>query len=162
MFVPIPELLPPELLRENLFRALKPLGDFGLRGWHDLTVAEAVYVAHLEAVEEQPIEAREVVGALLEGGGLRLLPIARHWARHVHRVLRPRSCPWRLKMESGCHALCEFVEAFDCAESIRPKHSPKPRGCHNSGAQVTVISSLNWLTSTPTTTKTALFWPNES
>jgi hypothetical protein len=35
---------------------------------------------------------------------MRLLPIARHRPRHVHGVLRPRSWPWRFKMESCCHA----------------------------------------------------------
>src|SRR5262245_16792588 len=89
MFVPIAKLLAPELLRENLFSALKPFRDFGLWGWQDLTIAEAVHVAHLKAVDQQPIEAGEVVSALLDGGRMCLLPIASHWARHVHGVLCP-------------------------------------------------------------------------
>src|SRR5207249_11370507 len=66
--------------------------------------SRSVYVAHLEAVDEQPVEAGEVVGALLEGGGMSLLEVARHRARHMHWVLQPRSWPRRLKTESGYHA----------------------------------------------------------
>jgi hypothetical protein len=89
MFVPIAKLLPPQLLRENLFGTFKSLGYFGLRGRQDLTIAEAVYVAHLQTVDEQPVEAGEVVGALLEGRGMSLLEVARHRARHVYGILRP-------------------------------------------------------------------------
>src|SRR5262249_32819436 len=89
MFVPIAKLLPPKLLRENLFSTLKSLGNFGLRGRQDLTVAKAVYVAHLQTADEHPVEAGEVVGALLEGRGMSLLEIARHRARHVYGVLHP-------------------------------------------------------------------------
>ncbi len=101
ILVPVAKLLPPELLREDLFSALKALGDFGVRSRQHLVVAEAVHVAHLEAVDEHPVEAGEVVGALLEGGGMRLLEIARQRARKVHGILLPRSWPWRLKTEFG-------------------------------------------------------------
>ena len=43
--VPVAKLLPPELLREDLFGALKALGDFGLRRRQHLVVAEALDVA---------------------------------------------------------------------------------------------------------------------
>ena len=102
--VPVAKLLLPELSRENLFGSLKAPRDFGVRNRQHLAVAEAVYVAHLEAVDEQPVEAGEVVGALLEGGGMSLLEVARHRARHMHWVLQPRSWPRRLKTESGYHA----------------------------------------------------------
>ena len=101
ILVPVAKLLPPELLREDLFGALKALGDFGLRGRQHLVVAEAVHVADLEAVDEHPVEAGEVVGAPLEGGGMHLLEVARHRAREVHRVLLPGSRPGRLKTEFG-------------------------------------------------------------
>src|SRR5688500_3987237 len=68
LLVPVTKLLPPELLREDLFRATEALRDFGIRCRKHLVVAEAVHVADLEAVDEQPVEAREVVGAPLEGG----------------------------------------------------------------------------------------------
>ncbi len=97
ILVPVAKLLPPELLREDLFGALKALGDFGLRSRQHLVVAEAVHVAHLEAVDEHPVEAGEVVGAPLEGGGMRLLEVARHRAREVHGVLLPGSWPWRVE-----------------------------------------------------------------
>ena len=101
VLVPVAKLLPPELLREDLFSALKALGDFGVRSRQHLVVAEAVHVAHLEAVYEHPVEAGEVVGAPLEGGGMGLLEVARHRAREVHGVLLPRSWPWRVKTEFG-------------------------------------------------------------
>src|SRR5262245_53913891 len=102
-FVPLTKLLAPELLRKNLFGALGTLGDFGLRGRKHLAVADAVHIAHLEAVNKQPVEPGEVIGALLEGRGMCLLPIARHRAGKVHGVLGPRSRSGRLKLE-GCHA----------------------------------------------------------
>src|SRR6185312_16376913 len=75
--VPVAKLLPPQLLRDDLFSALKALGDFSLRCRQHLVVTEAVHVADLEAVDEQPVEAGEVVGAPLEGRGMRLLEVAR-------------------------------------------------------------------------------------
>ena len=101
ILVPVAKLLPPELLREDLLGALKALGDLGVRSRQHLVVAEAVHVADLEAVDEHPVEAGEVVGAPLEGGGMRLLEVARHRAREVHGVLLPRSWPWRLETEFG-------------------------------------------------------------
>src|SRR5262245_16687227 len=49
-FVPITKLLAPELLLEDLFGPLGTLGDFSLRGRKHLAVADAVHVAHFEAV----------------------------------------------------------------------------------------------------------------
>src|SRR5207249_8407402 len=66
ILVPVAKLLPPDLPREDLFSALKALGDFGVRSRQHLVVAEAVHVADLNAVDEQPVEPGEVVGALLE------------------------------------------------------------------------------------------------
>jgi hypothetical protein len=86
IFVPIAKLLAPQVLREDVFGALEALGDFGLRGRKHLTVGETVHVAHLEAVNEQPVEAGEVVGTLLDCGGMHLLPIAGHRAREMHGV----------------------------------------------------------------------------
>src|SRR5262249_41387804 len=97
IFVPIAQLLPPEFLRENLFSALKAVGDFGLRRGQPLVVGEAVHVPDLDTVDEQPVKPGEVAGAFLEGGWMRLLPIARHRTREVHRVLLPRPWTWRLK-----------------------------------------------------------------
>ena len=45
ILVPVAKLLPPELLREDLFSALEALGDFGVRSRQHLVVAEAVHVA---------------------------------------------------------------------------------------------------------------------
>src|SRR5208337_2066888 len=101
ILVPVAKLLPPELLREDLFSALEALGDFGVRSRQHLVVVEAVHVGALEAVDEHPVEAGEVVGASLEGWGLGLLEVARQRAREVHGVLLPRSWPWRLKTEFG-------------------------------------------------------------
>jgi hypothetical protein len=101
ILVPVVKLLPPELLREDLFSALIAPGNFGVRSRQHLVVAEAVHVADLEAVDEHPVEASEVVGAPLEGGGMRLLEVARQRAREVHGVLLPRSWPGRLKTEFG-------------------------------------------------------------
>ena len=42
ILVPVAKLLPPELLREHLFSALKALGDFRVRSRHHLFVAEAL------------------------------------------------------------------------------------------------------------------------
>ena len=86
-------------LREDLFGALKALGDFGVRRRQHLVVAEAVHVADLETVDEHPVEAGEIVGASLEGGRMGLLEVARHRAREVHRVLLPRS--WSRRFKSG-------------------------------------------------------------
>src|SRR5260221_9681301 len=99
MLVPVAKLLPPEFLREDLFSALVALGDFGVWSRQHLVVAEAVHVADLEAVDDHPVEASEVVGASLEGGGMRLLEVARRRAWQVYGVLLPRSWPWRLKTE---------------------------------------------------------------
>src|SRR5438105_1361426 len=99
ILVPVAKLLPPELLHEDLFRALKALGVFRVRSGQKLVIAEAIHVADLEAVNEHPVEAGEVVGATLEGGGMRLLEIERHRARKVHGILRPRSWSRRLKTE---------------------------------------------------------------
>ena len=63
--------------------------DFLARSRQHLAVGDAVYVPHLEAVDEQPVEAREIVGSLFEGGDMHLLPIARHRAREVHGILHP-------------------------------------------------------------------------
>ena len=97
--VPIAKLLPPELLRKDLFSALKAFRDFAVRSRQDLIIAEAVHIADLDAVDQHPVEAGEVVGAPLEGGGMRLLEVAGHRAREVDRVLLPRSWPWWLKTE---------------------------------------------------------------
>ena len=68
MFVPIAKLLPPQLLRENLFSASKSLWDFRVRGRQDLAVAEAVYVAHLQTIDEQAVEGAKSLVPLLKGG----------------------------------------------------------------------------------------------
>src|SRR5207248_3052321 len=75
ILVPIAKLLPPELPREYLFSALRALGDFCIRSRQHLVVAEALDEADLEAVDEHPVEAGEVVGAPLEGGRMRLLEV---------------------------------------------------------------------------------------
>src|SRR6266705_2706758 len=123
LLVPVTKLLPPELLREDFFSALKALGDFDVRSRQHLAVTEAVHIAHLEAVNEQPIEAGEVVGASLEGRGMRLLPIARHRAREMHGVLLPRSWPWRLKTESGCHACASHMSVGHCSDVLQATSS---------------------------------------
>src|SRR5215470_19882070 len=101
ILLPIPKLLAPELLCEDLLGALKALGEFSLRSRQYLVVAEPVHVADLEAVDGHPVEAGEVVGAELERGGMRFLEIARHRAREVNGVLLPRAWPWRLKNQCG-------------------------------------------------------------
>ena len=101
ILVPVAQLLPPQLLREDLFSALKAFGDVGVRSRQHLVVAEAVHIAHLQAVDDHPVEAGEVVGAPLEGGGMRLLEVACQRTREVHGVLLPRSWSWRLKTECG-------------------------------------------------------------
>ncbi len=101
LLVPVAKLLAPELLREDLLGACEALGDFGLRSRQHLVVAEAVHVADLEPVDEQTVEAGEVVRAPLEGGGMRLLEITRHRTREVHGVLLPRSRPRRVESERG-------------------------------------------------------------
>ena len=63
ILVPVAELLAPELLREDLLGALEALGDLGFGRRQHLVVAEALHVADLEAVDEHPVEAGEVVGA---------------------------------------------------------------------------------------------------
>ena len=127
LLVPVAKLLPPELLREDLFSALKALGDFGLRSRHHLAVAEAVHVADLEAVNEQPVETGEVVGALLEGGRMRLLEIARHRAREMHGVLLPCSWPGRLKTEFGCFACASHWRSFGGWSPKREAPEAHPR-----------------------------------
>src|SRR3954451_24342195 len=89
ILVPVAKLLPPELLREHLFSTLKPLGDLRVRSRQYLFVAEALNVAHLKAVDEHPVEAGEVAGTCLEGGGMRLLEIACQRARKVNGILLP-------------------------------------------------------------------------
>src|SRR5258708_29577381 len=101
IFVPVAKLLPPQLLREDLFSALNALGDFRLRSRQHLIVAESLHVAYLETVDEHPIEAREVIGAPFERCGMGFLEVARHRAREMHGVLLPRSWPWRVEAESG-------------------------------------------------------------
>src|SRR5258708_24042136 len=101
IFVPVAKLLPPQLLREDLFSALNALGDFRLRSRQHLIVAEALHVAYLETVDQHPIEAREVIGAPFERCGMGFLEVARHRARQMHGVLLPRSWPWRVEAESG-------------------------------------------------------------
>ena len=113
ILIPIAKLLPPELLCENLFGALKPIGNFGIRDRQHLAVAEAVHIAHLKAVDKQSVETGKVVGAFLQCGWMRLLEVACHRAWHVHRVLHPRPWSRRFKMESGCH---------DCTSQICARH----------------------------------------
>src|SRR5262249_12269754 len=101
ILIPISKLFSPELLRENLLGAFKALRDFGFRSRQHLSVGEAVYVLCLQTIHEQPVEPGEVVGAFVDGGGGRSLPIARHRSREVHRVLLPRAWTRRLKTKSG-------------------------------------------------------------
>src|SRR4051812_4377683 len=101
ILVPVAKLLPPELLREHLFGTLKPLGDLRVRSRHYLFVAKALNVAHPKAVDEHPVEAGEVAGARLEGGGMRLLEVACQRPRKMNGILLPRSWPWWLKTECG-------------------------------------------------------------
>ncbi len=98
LVVPIAQLLPPDLLGEDLFGAPKALGDFGFRSRQHLSIGETVDVAHLEAVDDQPVVAGEVVGAFLEREWMRVLEVARHRAREMHRVLGPR--PWARRFET--------------------------------------------------------------
>jgi hypothetical protein len=81
--------------------AAKALGDFRLWSLQHLIVAEALYVTDLETVDEPPVETSEVVGALLEGGGMGLLEIAGHWAREVDGVLLPVARSRRVKTKFG-------------------------------------------------------------
>ena len=95
--VPVAKLLPPDLQREHLFGALKALGNFSLWRRQHLLVAEALDIAHPETAREHPVKAREVACARLEGRGMGLLKVARQRSREVHRVLLPRSWPWRIE-----------------------------------------------------------------
>src|SRR5262245_415438 len=120
---PLLELLAPELLREDLFSALKALGDFRVWSRHHLVVGEAFHVAALEAVDDHPVEAGEVVGAPPEGEGMRLLEVARQRAREVHRVLLPRPRPCRFETECGrgvgrSHGGSSLREAADIAAPL--------------------------------------------
>jgi hypothetical protein len=101
VLVPVAKLLTPQLLREDLLSALKTLGKFGFRNRQHLVVAEAIHEVYLETVYEHPVEASEVICALLKRRRMGLLEVARHRPRKVHRVLLPRSWPWRLKTEFG-------------------------------------------------------------
>jgi hypothetical protein len=101
MFVPVAKLLAPGLLRKDLFGACKAFGDFGLWSRQHLVVAE-----DLQAVDEHPVEAREVVGALLEGGRMRLLEVACHRTRKVHGVLLPRARPGCFETQFGRGLRC--------------------------------------------------------
>ena len=120
ILVPVAHLLPPELLRINLFGALKASGDLGVRSRQHLVVAEAVHVADLEAVDEQPIEAGEVVGAFFKGGGVRLLKIPRHRPREMHGVLLPGSWPGRFKTEFG-RGVCRSHDGFFFGTVVRSR-----------------------------------------
>src|SRR5262245_3899105 len=90
--LPIAKLLAPELLWEYLFSSLEALGNFRLRCRQYLPVTESIYVAHLKAINQQSVEPGEVVGPFLVCRRMHLLPIARHWAGEVGRVLYPG--PW--------------------------------------------------------------------
>src|ERR1044071_1371689 len=109
-FVPIAKLLAPELLRENLFRALKTVGDFALRRHRPLIITEAVHVRDLDTVKQQAIESGKIVGAFFECRRMRLLPIMRHRTREVDGVLLPRAWAWGFKLEFHCHGMS--VEVF--------------------------------------------------
>ena len=89
LFIPLGELLAPEFLREDLFGALEALRELSLRSRQDAVVAEPVHIGALKSVDQHPVEAGEVIGALLEGGRMHLLPVKRHRARKMHRVLLP-------------------------------------------------------------------------
>src|SRR5205823_6505934 len=80
--------------------------DFCVRRRHDLAVAETLDVACLETVDEHPVEAGKVVGASFDGSRMDLLEVARHRAREMHWVLRPRSWARRLKIEFCCDVRC--------------------------------------------------------
>ena len=95
--VPVVKLFAPKLARNDLLGTRKALRNLRVRRRQNLVVAEAVHVADLETVDEQPVETGKIVGASLEGSRMGLLKIARHRARKVHRVLRPRSWPGRFK-----------------------------------------------------------------
>ena len=65
MLVPVVKLLPPDLLCEDLFSALKALGDFGVRRRQHLPVGETIHVTDLETVDQQPVEATATIAACL-------------------------------------------------------------------------------------------------
>src|SRR6266576_4429540 len=77
-----------------------------------LVAAEAVHAADLEAANEQPVKAGEVVDALLEGWEMRLLEVTRQRAGEMHEILLPRYWPWQLKTEFGCFAYPSHWSSF--------------------------------------------------
>jgi hypothetical protein len=88
--------------------------------------ASLLHVSHLKAVDKQSIETGKVVGAFLQCGRMRLLEVARHRARHVHRVLHPRSWSRRFKMESGCHDCTSQICARHCGAALQGSSSLSP------------------------------------
>src|SRR5450756_2558428 len=88
-FIPLAKLFAPELSFEDLLCALEALWDFFVRSRSHRVVGKAVHVPHLEAVDEHPVIAREVIGAALERLGMHLCPIARHGTRKVHGIQCP-------------------------------------------------------------------------
>src|SRR6185369_14832846 len=99
--IPLAELLAPELLRIDLLCTLEAFGDLNLWRRHHLLVGEAVHVDDLDAVDQEPVEACEVVRALLEDRRVSLLEIARHRTREVHGVLEPVARAGRVEAERG-------------------------------------------------------------
>src|SRR5258707_11270275 len=95
--VPVVKLLAPKLARKDLLGARKALWDLRVRRRQHLIVAEAVHVADLETVDQQPVETSKIVGASLESRRMGLLKVARQRARQVHWVLLPRSWSRRFK-----------------------------------------------------------------
>src|SRR4051812_35805889 len=95
--VPVEKLLSPELIFYDLLGTCKALGDLrGRRGQH-LLVTEAVHVAHLKAIDKQPVETGKIVSTSLEGRRMGFLKVESHRTRKVHWVLLPRSWSRRFK-----------------------------------------------------------------
>jgi hypothetical protein len=99
--IPVTELLSPELPLEHFFRTLVALRDVAFRRRPHCLVRKAVNVLALERVEQNPVEAHEILNAAPKCLRMDLCPVARHRSRKVDRVELPRAGAGGLETKLG-------------------------------------------------------------
>ena len=75
-----------------------------------MVVSEPMDIADLDAIDEQPVKAREVVRPFFERRGVCLLKVTRQRPWEVDGVLLVGPRPWRLELQAALR-LCAGHEA---------------------------------------------------
>ncbi len=130
--VPLAQLLAPDLLLPDLFRAGETLWDLVVGRRPHRVVREAVDVLRLHRLDRRPEVPHELTRAPAERFGMHFRPIARHGTREVHRVQVPRPragslvVPRRRILSRHSHALLQSCGA--ARRRVRPTDSHRPAG----------------------------------